>query len=156
MRKNLILITDSREQSFLMRIWTPSVWTKVSTFNTRGVHGGDWEAVDYGWIKYVEGDAWRHWPSDASGADLFFFQSGGRDDDAPKGKRGWGMKLLRYDDNWGTNDMGLGEIVQPWCAAIEPGKITWNKLTERDLYKRTAQIATGHSTNAPMQHTPAP
>jgi hypothetical protein len=146
MRENRILITDSRDQSFLMKIWTPSLWTRVMS---NVWHAGDWEVMDYGWIKYVAGDAWRHRPSGASGGDLYIAQSGNFDEDSPKYKSGWGMKLLRYDDQFGTNDMGVGEILQPWCLAIKPGKITWNKLTLGDLHKRIQRVGTGHSTNAP-------
>jgi hypothetical protein len=136
-----------------MTIWTPSFWTRYKAFYTglsnRPNHAGDWEVEDYGWIKYVKGDAWRIRVSGASGGDLYIGQSGAFDDDSPKYKSRWGIKLLRYDDRWGTNDMGLGEILQPWCVAIEPGKITWNKVTMGDLCKRVQRVGTGNSTNAP-------
>src|SRR5437868_12739727 len=59
MRRNKVKIRDGKGQSFKMLIWTPSSATNLKFWNcdrTR-YQAGDWEAIDKGFIRHTDGDA---------------------------------------------------------------------------------------------------
>jgi hypothetical protein len=126
MRKNEIEIVDSKGHMLIMRIWTPSFWTAMRRGfqSKRHYHAGDWEALTYGFIKYKEGDTLTKGESGFSGRSLLIGGPDSIDEDVFH----WGMKLHDYDDVWGTNDKGLGEVAQWWCLHFEPGEIKWYKF----------------------------
>jgi hypothetical protein len=147
MTENTILISDSKVQSFLLKVWTPSTATNLKFWHcdrTR-YQTGDWETVDKGFIRLTSGDAFltnRKSPvlpgycfsgASASFVDLFLREPGsadGHDYELYK----WGIALHNYTDGYGrVQDSGKGEIKQSWSLALEPGPILWKKATDEDL-----------------------
>ena len=37
----------------------------------------------------------------------------------------WGIKLEYFEDFWGLNDEGKGEVLQDWVLGLDPGRISW-------------------------------
>ena len=82
---------------------------------------GTWLTLDYGYIRYSSGVAWRiKYDHDLT--------SGGLQLLGPNGK--YGIQLDDWAPRWIAaghlpNDRGDGNALQPWVLKLKPGKITW-------------------------------
>src|SRR5262245_56293815 len=91
MRYNLIQITDSKQRSFQLEIWTPSAATRLKSLwkGKQAAMEGDWRSLDKGYIRHASGDAQRGYREettfstnrpvpflDSTDADLYLGESG--------------------------------------------------------------------------------
>jgi hypothetical protein len=151
MTESTILILDSKAQTFLMVIWTPSTATNLKFWHcdrTR-YQTGDWETINKGFIRPTSGDAFltnRKSPvlpgycfsgASATFVDLFLGETGSVDGHDYEWFK-WGLALYNYTNGYGgVQDSGKGEVKQSWVSALEPGQIWWKKATEEDMKKAT-------------------
>jgi hypothetical protein len=156
MKDNTILIEDTRGHAFFLEIWTPSTATNLKFWHCdrSRYQGGDWEAMDKGYIRFSSGDAFLADPKSPvlegycySGAgaatfkDLFLGEPGavdGHDNQLFE----WGMVLHDYSDGYGgVKDNGWGEVKQKWVLSLDPGQFTWKKATMADAVRVGASRA---------------
>jgi hypothetical protein len=77
---------------------------------------GTWHALDFGAIKPHNGttvgqDHQGHWFDQ----DLYICNSEGQ----------WGIRLDHFEGFWGDRDDGTGELLQGFCASMQPGVVSW-------------------------------
>ncbi len=124
MRHNVIKITDNKGQSFEIEVVTGGYWQQL--WGSRS-SDSSWQARDKGFIYPVGGPA--KLVSAKAGRGIFATKDlllG--NPQSVTGLYYWGLILYSYDDNIGTNDLGRGLVQQPWCLALEPGLIRWDRL----------------------------
>ena len=105
MSKHIFEIGDSDGHSFKISIELP--------FNRTSK--GSWRTLDKGLIRYNSGKTIPTSGYGGSDDDILLVSSEGT----------WGLKLDDYQDFWGLNDEGTGEVLQRWALQIKPGKISW-------------------------------
>lgn len=139
MRHNLVQIEDKKGRTFHIEVWTPGKNRIKYAFTksiNRAVHEGEWRAIDRGFIRFAGGSAWR---TNVEGwnptADLYLGPAFGtieQSDEIGVNFR-WGIRLSSYDNSFGTNDIGTGEILQPWVLGFEPGMIRWRRPSTAEM-----------------------
>lgn len=77
--------------------------------------GGSWRSIDKGYIRYNSGSIVQYKPEGVfTGVGVQLIHDG------------TGGITLDQFISWGTvNDQGSGRLEQPWCAALQPGRIDW-------------------------------
>jgi hypothetical protein len=130
---------DGSKNKFKIEICTPNVMRLAFTClrNQHSVFrpwplGGDWRAIDLGYIKYTSGTVWyRRSASDfLSGGDeasvrhldVYLFT----DDDGDEGTFGIYCKLY-YAMNGNDSPVGDGMLQAAWALKAQPGSLDWNK-----------------------------
>ena len=108
MSKHIFEIGDSDGNSFRISIEIP--FLRFSN--------GSWRTLDKGYIRYNSGPTN---PTEGFAGD--------DDDLLLVSKEGtWGLRLDDYQDFWGVNEQGSGELLQGWSLNMKPGTISWTKI----------------------------
>ena len=122
MRHNLVQIEDKNGRKFHIEVWTPSLTAGWKLRSDEYV--GSWRVINKGFIRVNEGDAYRLLREDRfKPGDLLLRDSSSK----------WGIVLYYYDNTYRTNDIGTGEVLQPWVLGIEPGMIRWRRPNEHEM-----------------------
>jgi hypothetical protein len=103
------------------RTWRPSVW------------GGEWTALDQGFIKNGSGEVWYRRSetdfksgfeeADVRHLDILLYKAGNQN----TGENDWGIALrMFFALNGTTSSGGVGYLNQSWALQGKPGNINWD------------------------------
>lgn len=111
MRRHTVEIGDTDGETFRIKIATPNAAESIKS------RYGTWHVIDKGFVKFTSGSTYRQRAeSDSTLSHLMlYFRS-----DA-----GWGIKLNAYEDIWGVNDQGSGQLAHAWAIKAKPVEISW-------------------------------
>ena len=132
-------IGDRKGKSFKIHIATPTNWdliknvyvadhnsyrypmtgSRIGKSEFGKIRGGNWRAVDKGFIRYNSGkiistnSGVRE--GDLTTNDLYLMNLDGS----------WGIKLFEYEYVWNVNEAGNGFVIQPWVLQMTVGRFSW-------------------------------